>query len=116
MRIGTYQFGSLTIDGVTYHTDVVIDGGKVRKREKKASKGLRDVFGHVPLSEGEEIPWECQQLVIGTGAMGQLPITDEVKEEAKRRHVKLVVVKTAEAVKTLKSKPPDTNAILHLTC
>jgi hypothetical protein len=116
MRIGAYQFGSVTIDGVTYHTDVVIDGGKVRKRQKQPSKVLREKFGHVPLSEGEEIPWDCRQLVIGTGAMGQLPITDKLREEAKRRRVKLVIAKTGEAVKMLKSKPASTNAILHLTC
>ena len=116
MRIGAYQFGSVTIDGVTYHTDIVIDGDSVRKRHKSPSKQYREKFGHVPLSGEEQIPWDCRQLVIGTGAMGNLPIADDVKEEAKRRHVKLVVARTPEAVKTLKSKPKETNAILHITC
>jgi len=39
-----------------------------------------------------------------------------VKEEAKRRKIKLVVLPTAEAIKELEPKPKDTNAILHLTC
>ena len=116
MRIGAYQFGSVTIDGVTYHTDVVIDGGSVRKRQKTPSKQYREQFGHVPLSGEEQIPWDCRQLVIGTGAMGESPIKEDVKEEAKRRHVKLVVLRTGEAVKTLKTRPKQTNAILHLTC
>ena len=116
MRFGSYNFGSVTIDGVTYHTDVVIDRGEVRKRQKSASKRLREEYGHTPLSVEEDIPWECRQLVVGTGQMGGLPIADELKQEAKRRHVKLVLLRTGEAVKTLKSKPSGTNAVLHLTC
>jgi len=116
MRIGAYQFGSLKIDGVAYHTDVVIDRGEVRKRRKGPSKQYTDQCGHTPLSAAEEIPWDCQQLIVGTGAMGELPIMDEVRSEAKRRKVKLVPLKTQEAVRALKAKPAHTNAILHLTC
>ena len=116
MRFGSYNFGSVTIDGVTYHTDVVIDRGEVRKREKKPSKKLREEYGHTPLSAEEEIPWKCRQLVVGTGAMGGLPVAESLKEEAKRRHVKLVLLRTGEAIKTLKAKPASTNAVLHLTC
>jgi hypothetical protein len=68
MRIDQFAFGSIRIDGVTYEHDVVIDGGKVRKRKKKPSKLFRDQFGHTPLSVAEDIPWACQRLVIGTGA------------------------------------------------
>jgi hypothetical protein len=41
---------------------------------------------------------------------------DEVKAEAKKRGVELVVCPTPEAVQLLKDNPPDTNAILHVTC
>ena len=40
----------------------------------------------------------------------------EVKREAKRRKVKLLVVPTAEAIKALQDEPADSNAILHVTC
>lgn len=68
MRFEGFSFGSIRIDGVTYEHDVVIDRGKVRKRNKKASKKYRDRFGHTPLSIDEEIPWNCRRLVIGTGS------------------------------------------------
>jgi hypothetical protein len=116
MRFEGYNFGSLTVDGVTYHTDVVIDRGAIRKRHKKASKKYRDEYGHTPLSAEEEIPWQCRQLVIGTGAMGELPVVDAVREEARRRKVKLIVLPTGEAIQYLKQKPAGTNAVLHLTC
>jgi hypothetical protein len=67
MRFEKFSFGSIRIDGVTYEHDVVIEGGKVRKRKKKPSKKFREVFGHTPLSVEEKIPWKCRRLVIGTG-------------------------------------------------
>ena len=115
MRFEKFSFGSIRIDGTTYEHDVVIDRGEVRKRKKKPSKKFRDAFGHTPLSVEEEIPWKCRQLVIGTGT-GALPVMEEVKQEAKRRKIKLVVLPTAKAIEALKKEPDKTNAILHVTC
>jgi hypothetical protein len=94
MRLGTFTFGSIQIDGVTYEHDVVIDGGRLRKRNKKPSKRFRSSFGHTPLSVAENIPWQCRRLVVGTGAHGGLPIMDEVEREARARQVELVQVPT----------------------
>jgi hypothetical protein len=115
MRFEKFSFGSIRIDGVTYEHDVLIDRGKVRKRKKKPSKKYRERFGHTPLSIEEKIPWNCRRLVIGTGT-GALPVMEDVKKEARRRHVKLVVLPTAEAMRELEANDEETNAILHLTC
>ena len=115
MRFRDFSFGSIRIDGITYEHDVVIDQGQVRKRKKKPSKKFRDKFGHTPLSAEEEIPWTCRRLVIGTGT-GALPVMDEVKREATRRKIKLLIFPTVEAIEELKRRPRDTNAILHVTC
>jgi hypothetical protein len=116
MRIDRFSFGSIRINGATYDHDVVITRGRIGKRKKKPSKPLRDAFGHTPLSVNEEIPWECRRLVIGTGASGSLPVMDEVRQEATRRNVELVILPTREALRVLDADPKDTNAILHLTC
>jgi hypothetical protein len=116
MRIDKFSFGRITIDSVTYEHDVIIDDGRIRKRKKKASKKFRDMFGHTPLSADEEIPWRCSRLVIGTGAYGNLPVMDSVKQEAARREIDLVIVPTAEAIKALRNASEGTNAILHVTC
>ena len=115
MRFQKFSFGSIRIDGVTYGHDVVIDRGNVCKRKKKTSKRFRDEFGHTPVSIEEKIPWRCRRLVIGTGT-GRLPIMDEVKSEAKRRKIELLVLPTAAAIEELKKHPDETNAILHVTC
>ena len=115
MRFDQLSFGSIRIDGVSYDHDVVIDRGDVRKRQKKPSKQFREEFGHTPVSLKEEIPWKCRRLVVGTGG-GALPVMEEVKAEAKRRKVELLILLTEEAMKVLKQNPSETNAILHVTC
>ena len=115
MRFESFSFGSIQIDGITYEHDVVIDRGEVRKRRKGPSKQFRDAFGHTPVSIEEEIPWKCRRLVIGTGT-GALPVMEQVKLDAQRRKIELVIVPTVRAIALLKQRSADTNAILHVTC
>lgn len=116
MRFDGFSFGSITIDGRTHLYDVVIDRGDVRKRKKKPSKKFRDAFGHTPLSVKEDIPWKCRRLVVGTGAYGALPVTEELKNAAVERHIELVILPTKAAIEVLKRDAEDTNAVLHVTC
>jgi hypothetical protein len=116
MRFGRLRFGSITIDGVTYTRDVVIDRGRVGKRKKKPSRKFREQFGHTPLSIEEKVPWKCRRLIVGTGNYGSLPVMEDVKREARRRQVELLIVPTNEAIIELAQQPEDTNAILHVTC
>jgi hypothetical protein len=116
VRVSDYSFGSVRVDGVTFDHDLIIDRGKIRKRKKGASRRFRGEYGHTPLSAAEDIPWRCRRLVIGTGADGALPVMDEVREQARRRHVELVILPTARALGVLAQATKDTNAILHVTC
>jgi hypothetical protein len=116
MHFRELHFGSIVIDGVTYVHDVIIDRGRVRRRKKKPSKRFREKFGHTPLSVEEKLPWKCRRLVIGTGKYGSLPVMDDVKLEARRRKVDLLIVPTDEAMEALAEEPEWTNAILHVTC
>jgi len=116
MRFTCYSFGSVQVDGVAYDHDLIIDRGKIRKRKKAASRTFRDAHGHTPLSAAEDIPWRCRRLVIGTGADGALPVMQQVRDEARRRKVDLVILPTAEAIDVLAGALKDTNAVLHVTC
>jgi hypothetical protein len=116
MEFGRFAFGSLEVDGTTYEHDLVIDRGRIGKRKKGPSKPLRARYGHTPLSVDEEIPWKCSRLIVGSGADGALPVTDDVAREAERRHVRLVVLPTAQALDELRTGAAKTNAILHVTC
>jgi hypothetical protein len=116
MRFTGYSFGSVRVDGVTYDHDLVVDRGKIRKRKKAASRKFRGAYGHTPLSAAEDIPWRCGRLVVGTGADGALPVMQDVRDEARRRKIDLVLLPTAEAIGALAKAGADTNAVLHLTC
>jgi len=115
MHFEDFSFGSIRIDGTTYENDVVIDRGEVSKRKKKPSKKFRDEYGHTPVSIEEKIPWKCKRLIIGTGT-GALPVMEEVKKEAHKRKINLIVLPTSEAMKELTRNSKETNAILHVTC
>lgn len=116
MQIGKFSFGAIEIDGRTYAHDVVIDRGQIRKRRKGVSKRHRESYGHTPLSDEEKIPWRCRRLVVGTGAVGALPVMDAVQAEARRRGVELVTMPTKRAIDLLANDAKHTNAILHVTC
>jgi hypothetical protein len=116
MRFGSFKFGSIQVDGVTYEYDVVIDRGSIRKRKKKPSKPFRSSYGHTPLSAAEAIPWNCRRLVVGTGAHGGLPIMGDVEREARARDIELLAIPTAQAIEELAKADKETNAILHITC
>ena len=117
LSINYETFGEITVNAEVLTHDVVIEKGKVRRRQKGPSRKLRAKYGHTPLTPQEEIPWDCKTLVIGTGMHGRLPIVEEFKEEAKRRGVELIILKTKEAVEYFnKNVSKDLNAILHITC
>jgi len=116
MTFEDFSFGSIWVDGVSYHYDLVLDRGTIRKRKKKPSQRFREKFGHTPLSIEEKIPWKCRRLIIGTGAQGALPVMQEVRREARRRGVEVVELPTADAIQLLNNDIGDTNAVLHVTC
>ncbi len=114
MTVNDLSFGSITIDGITYLKDLVIEDGAVNKRNKKESKKYSNRFGHTPLSPDENIPWNCKRLIVGTGHSSYMTVMDEVYEIATQKGVSLVTMSTPEAIKHIND--PRTNLILHLTC
>ncbi len=117
MKAKLVSFGHLEIDGEMYRKDVVVDGGKIRKRDKGPSKELHHKWGHTPLTAAEDIPWGGRTLIIGTGAHGDLPIWDDVRAEAARRGIEIVAMPTEEACKLVKDlDADDVHAIFHVTC
>jgi hypothetical protein len=117
MKAKLLSFGRLEINGQSFEQDVVIEGGRVRKRKRGPSKTYRDQYGHTPLSIDERIPWSGHRLIVGTGASGQLPVMPEVYAEARRRKIELVAVPTREACRLINEVDEgDLAAILHVTC
>ena len=114
MKVEEITFGKIVIDGKVYRDDIVIDNGKISYRRKEESRKQKFKYGHTPLTIHENIPWNCKKLVIGTGHYGSLPIVEDVKTEAIRKGIELIIEKTPDAIKHIGE--PDTNFIIHLTC
>ena len=111
MKFERLHFGSIVIDSVTYSHDVLIDRGKVLKRKKQPSKKFRAQFGHTPVSVEEKLPWKCKRLIIDTGKYGSLPVMDEVKREARRRRIDLLIAPTDDAIETLARNPKESGVL-----
>jgi len=117
MECRLVAFGEIEIDGERFDHDVVIEKGRIRKRKKGPSKRHRADYGHTPLTPDEKIPWSAPLLIVGTGANGELPVTDDLYREAAARRVEVVARPTAEACELLAAADPKSvAAILHVTC
>jgi hypothetical protein len=113
MRIDTYSFGSIVIDGRRYTADVIILPDRVIANWWRKS-------GHslVPDDLLEIIPHKPDRLIIGTGSFGVMKVPPGTLEFLGNHGIEPVVMKTGEAVKEFNRSEPGSNiaAALHLTC
>jgi hypothetical protein len=115
MRTG---FGWIEIGGVRYDYDIVIHtDGSVTKRRKKDSKGLKEDYGHTPLSEfelGFLAKENADVVFVGTGQYGSLPITPGAGDLL--ASYAPVILPTGEILSLIRKEQRPYVAILHITC
>ena len=113
MKIDSYSFGSLVVDGKTYTSDVIIYPNRVdpswwRKEGHRLQIGdLDDALAARP-----------EVLIIGTGYSGMMAVSRETKDSIRSRGIDVHVATTGKAVElfnTMQGKK-TTIAALHLTC
>lgn len=113
LRVDDLKVGRISINGHAYGRDIVITNNKaITLRESRSSDALKERYGHTPMTTAENIPWSCEQLVIGTGVQSRIFIMEEVRVRAHEMGVKLVSMPTAQAIKHIND--PRTNLILHI--
>ena len=112
-RIEAYHFGSMTIDGRQYKTDLIIyPDGRIRENWWRGN-------GHrlVPDDIESVLAAGTKTLVIGTGASGMMRVTRSVTEECKRRGIEVAAGRTGEAVEQYNATAGEAvAACFHLTC
>ena len=117
MDVEYHDFGRIAVQGTVFDHDVVIDGGHVGKRDKGPSRSGRAQYGHTPLTGDEALPLGGEQLIIGTGYSGRLPIADTVFAAGRSADVEVVTMPTADAAALIRSmEDSSVYAILHVTC
>jgi hypothetical protein len=112
-RIVKYGFGSVTIEGETYQSDVIIYPDKVdsdwwrKEGHRLAVEDLRDAVVAKP-----------EILIVGRGAYGFMTIPPETEKHIESLGIRLIAANTKEACDT-HNKLGETSRVvtcLHLTC
>jgi hypothetical protein len=113
MIINSYSFGSITIDGKNYRSDVIIFPDKINSRWWRKS-------GHLLSDEdiGEILKYKPEMLIIGTGASGLMMVDRKVKDKLNSLGIRFIIKKTAEAVEEYNKLGEKDKVIcaFHLTC
>jgi hypothetical protein len=112
-RISHYSFGSITVDGTSYRSDVIIFPGRVNGSWwRKEGHYLR------PEDLEEVVAAKPKLVIIGTGANGVMQVPGSTIKWLEGKGIEVKVARTAEAVEIYNSLPDNTTAVaaLHLTC
>ena len=114
MKVNSYTFGSIVIDGKTYRSDIIVSADKLKPnwwREEGHSLTIGDIK--------EIIAQKCEILVVGTGYSGVMDVPLETKKYIESLGVELIPQKTTEAVKTYNKLLEEGRKVIgafHLTC
>jgi len=112
--INSIKFGSITIDGKTYHEDVIITwDGEV----KEIHLIVRHLFG---LSEFDRIvSKKLDLLIVGTGDSDLCKISNGVKKLCRERGIELIEMVSREAIGKFNetfNQGKRVAAFIHVTC
>ena len=113
MKVDSYSFGKISINGRIYSSDVIIFPGRVLNpwwRRKGHNLCMEDI---------EEI-LDCSPdiLIIGQGSPGYMQVSESVRKSITARGIQLFISDTAKAVKEYNQASGSKTAVaaLHLTC
>ena len=114
MRIESYEFGRIWIDGREYRNDVIVFPDRVLPewwRKDGHSLAMEDL-GPVVIS-GPDL------LIVGRGAYGVMRIPEETREALQKKQIQLIDETTEKAIQIF-NKETERGSIavgaFHLTC
>jgi len=113
MHIDHYTFGSITIAGKTYTSDVIIYPDRVdaawwRKEGHYLQKAdLADIVAAKP-----------DLLIVGTGAHGVMAVPESTALFLSSHDIEVIIEKTGKAVEIFNDQPVGKKVVaaFHLTC
>ncbi|MBN2014899.1 MAG: Mth938-like domain-containing protein [Candidatus Altiarchaeota archaeon] len=113
MRVDSYDFGRIVIDGKAYTSDVVMLEDHVES-DWWRKEGHRLLVGDI----SEIIGRKPDLLIIGTGNSGMMSVPPETRKFIESRGVELIVERTGKACSTYNRMFGEKKVIaaLHLTC
>lgn len=114
MHIDSYNFGTVTVDGRAYGSDVILLPPDVvgswwrRESHRLAVDDLAQVIAYRPAS-----------LVVGSGESGMMQVPESTIRDLGSRGIRVEIFRTGEAGRRfneLMKEGEKTAAVLHLTC
>lgn len=112
-RIDSYEFGSITVNGKSYRSDLIIFTDRVRENWwRKEGHSL------CPEDLQEVVQSEPEVVIIGTGASGVLDVPKETMEWLLSKGIEVISAPTPEATRQFNRlvRSKKVVALLHLTC
>ena len=114
MKIESYSFGSIEIDGKVYRSDLKLIGERVVPDWWRGQGHL------VELEDVDDLlKADAEICIFGTGAYGVMRVSKRVKSEFENRGIKVLIEKTKSACNTynrLLQEGKKLVAGFHLTC
>ncbi len=114
MKIKSYEFGRIEIDGKAYTSDVIIYDNHINP------SWWRKEGHYLQIEDIEEIlNVKPDVIILGTGKYGTMEVSDDVKKELESRSIDFVYSNTDEACKKhneISGSGKMVVTALHLTC
>jgi hypothetical protein len=114
MKIDSYSFGRIVIDGKAYTSDVIIFRDRI-----DASWWRKEGHSLYPADIADALNAQPDILIIGTGYAGVLRVPDKTLAYIAARAIEVKVERTSKAIELYKARQREkihVIAALHLTC
>ncbi len=114
MKIDSYEFGSITIDGKMYTSDVVIYPGRV-----DAAWWRKEGHRLQPADLADVVNARPGIVVVGTGYAGVMAVPEATKNFLTSKGIDVRVARTGKAVDTFNTLQGGNKVViaaLHITC
>jgi hypothetical protein len=114
MHIDSYSFGTMTVDGKAYDSDLIIFPDRIMSgwwRREGHSLAISDL--------DEVLRYKPDILVVGTGASGIMDVPDPTRRMLRENNIELMENKTSQACKIFNQKIKEGRKVagaFHLTC
>lgn len=114
MSVESYSFGSMTVNGKKYNSDIIVYPDRVsskwwrRNGHYLAPEDLDEVFDYRP-----------DIVVVGQGAYGAMKIPDDTQKRMKEEGIELIAADTGTSVKRFNQELEKGRKVVgafHLTC
>ena len=116
MKIGSYAFGRMEINGETVKDDLMVVGDEIKR-------GWRRKEGHKLYSA--DLKWIVERdpsfLIIGKGKSGLMSVPEDTRSYLEEKNIRFRALGTEEAVRIFNEKNAEESAgkvagAFHLTC